>query len=60
MYVLFITYQSYVILAKVGREDDMCTFNTEKVIHFVWFAMLLIDEFIQVNFYLKFNDNKVS
>ena len=48
MYVLFVAYQSYVILARVGKEGEKCEISTEKIILFVWFGMLLIDEFIQV------------
>lgn len=49
MYGIFIAYQSFVILARVGKEDEYnCQLNTEKIILIIWFGMLLIDEFIQV------------
>ncbi|KAL5248518.1 hypothetical protein ACHWQZ_G017638 [Mnemiopsis leidyi] len=48
MYGIFIAYQSFVILARVGKEDEYnCQLNTEKIILIIWFGMLLIDEFIQ-------------
>jgi hypothetical protein len=48
MYVMFVAYQSFVILTKVGKIGNKCTINTEKIILFIWFGMLLVDEIIQV------------
>ena len=51
MYILFLLFQTYVILfqtSKVisGRDYH---FGTAKIVYFVWFGFLLIDEVIQVD-----------